>query len=107
MAALVEIRIEKAKCLECSMLSPSPMLPVQPPMGTMAPVIHPQNVLPREELLLEHVLHLLESAVSLPFPVGAVAVPTTPMPSSLPFLPALMLTPVPTHSVKPIQMSVS
>ena len=83
MAALVEIRIEKAKCLECSMWSPSPMLPVLPPMGTMAPVIHPQNVLPREELLLEHVLHPLESVVSSPSHVGVVAVPITLMPSSL------------------------
>ena len=76
-------------------------------MATMVPALHHQSVQPREELLLEHVLHLLESAVSLPSPVGAVAVPTTPMLSSLPTLPALMLTPVPTHSVKLPQMFVN
>lgn len=73
-------------------------------MDTMAPVIHPQNVLPREELLLEHVLHLLESVVSSPSPAVEVAVPTTPMPSSLPTPQALMMIPAPTPSVKPTQM---
>jgi len=74
-------------------------------MDTMAPVIHPQNVLPREELLLEHVLHLLESVVSSPSPVVEAAVPTTPMPSSLPTPQALMMILAPTPSVKPTQTS--
>jgi len=71
----------------------------------MAPVIHPQNVLPREELLLEHVLHLLESVVSSPSPAVEAAVPTTPMLSSLPTPQALMMILAPTPSVKPTQTS--
>ena len=56
------------------------MLLVEPPMVTMAPAIHLQNVLPREELLLELVLLHLESAVFSPSPVEEAVVPITPMP---------------------------
>ena len=73
-------------------------------MVSMVPVIHPQNVLPREAQLLELVLPHLESVVSSPSLVEEVVVPITPMPSSLPTLQALIQTPVPTHSVKLTQM---
>jgi len=86
------------------MLSPSPTLPAGPAMDSMAPVTHHQNVLPREELPLELVLPHLESVVSSPSPVEVVAVPITPMPSSLPSQPVLILTPAPTPSVKPTLM---
>ena len=86
------------------MLSPSLTLHVLPPMATMAPVTHHQNVLPRGELPLELVLPHLESVVSSPSPVEVVAVPITPTPSSLPSQPVLILTPAPTPSVKPTLM---
>ena len=74
-------------------------------MVTMVPASHPQSVKQKEELLLEHVLHLLESVVSSPSPVVEAAVPTTPMPSSLPTPQALMMILAPTPSVKPTQTS--
>ena len=61
------------------MLSPSPTLPAGPAMDLMAPVTHHQNVLPREELPLEHVLPHSESVVSSPSPVEVVAVLIIPM----------------------------
>jgi len=86
------------------MLSPSPTLPAGPAMDLMAPVTHHQNVLPREELPLEHVLLHSEFVVSSPSPAETAVVPITPTPSSLPSQPVLTLTPAPTPSVKPTLM---
>ena len=76
-------------------------------MGSMEPATQQLSAQVLVGLLLALVLLPLVFVVSSAYPVGPLAVKTTPTPSSRHTLPAQTRIPAPTHTASPAQTSVS